>query len=113
MTRYGMNYKKGDILLIRFPFTDLQNSKKRPILAIKDENSYGDIVCLQITSKSAQTYLKEINQADFNSKALKVNSYIKYDKCFTLDSKIVDKKLSSVNADFLEKIKNLFCNTAF
>ncbi len=44
MTRYGMSYKKGDILLIRFPFADLQNSKKRPILVIKDENSYGDIL---------------------------------------------------------------------
>jgi hypothetical protein len=91
----------------------LQNSKKRPILVIKDENNYGDLGCLQITSKSTQTYLKEIIQIDFNNKALKVNSYIKYDKCFTLNSKIVDKKLTSVNMDFLEKIKILFCNTAF
>ncbi len=113
MTRYGMSYKKGDILLISFPFTDLKNSKKRPVLVIKDENSYGDIVCLQITSNSTQTYLKEINQVDFNNKILKIKSYIKYDKCFTLDSKIVDKKLSSINSNFLEKLKSLFCNTVF
>lgn len=55
-----MNYKKGDILLVNFPFTNLLDSKKRPILVIKDENTYGDIVCFQITSKEKQSNILEI-----------------------------------------------------
>jgi hypothetical protein len=49
--RHGMSYKVGDILLIKFPFTDLKRHKKRPVLVIKDENDFNDIVYFQITSK--------------------------------------------------------------
>jgi mRNA interferase MazF len=55
-----MSYKKGDIVLIKFPFTDLSNAKKRPVLIIKDENRLNDFVCFQITSKSTQEALYPI-----------------------------------------------------
>ena len=35
---------------------------------------------------------------------------VKHDKCFTLNSELVDKKLVSVNEIFMEKLKQLFCN---
>jgi len=40
-----MDYKKGDILFIRFPFSDLKKAKKRPVLLISDSNDFGDFVC--------------------------------------------------------------------
>ena len=108
-----MSYKKGDILLIRFPFTDLSRSKKRPVLVIQDENNYGDIVCFQITSQSTQQSIFKIEPNNFNSGELKLVSFVKYDKCFTLNSEIVDKKLASVNDKFLAQIKELFCYMVF
>jgi len=45
-----MIYKKGDIVLINFPFTDLKHTKKRPVLLVSDQNDYGDFLCFQITS---------------------------------------------------------------
>lgn len=112
-TRLGMSYKKGDILLVNFPFTDLINSKKRPVLVIKDENEYGDIVCFQITSKSNQSNLIKIEQNDTVGKPLKLISFVKYDKCFTIDSGIIDKKITIVNNDFLTRLKKLFCEEVF
>ncbi len=111
--RLGMSYKKGDIVLINFPFTDLANSKKRPVLIISDESSLNDIVCFQITSKLAQDNLIPINKNEIASGALKLVSFVKYDKCFTLDSSIIDKKLASVNDEFMDKLKTLFCNIIF
>jgi len=108
-----MSYKKGDILLINFPFTDLVNSKKRPVLLIKDENEFGDFVCFQITSKQKQINTLEIKNRDLEGAKLKLSSYVKYDKCFTLETSIVDKKLSAVKNEFLENLKQLFCDEVF
>ncbi len=108
--RLGMICKKGDILLINFPFTTLLKSKKRPVLVIQDENDYRDFLCFQITSKSTQTKIYNIDQGDMKEGSMKLKSFIKYDKCFTLNSELVDKKLASVNDVLMEKIKNLFCH---
>ena len=102
--------KRGDIILIKFPFTTLLKSKKRPVLVIKSENEHHDFICFQITSKNTQSKLYTVDMADIIDGNLKLQSYVKYDKCFTLNSELVDKKLASVNATLMEKLKNLFCN---
>jgi mRNA interferase MazF len=108
-----MNYKAGDILLIKFPFTNLTKAKKRPVLVIQSENELGDFICFQITSKSTSDNLVEIETENLNDGVLKLVSYVKYDKCFTLNSEIIDKKLASVNKEFIQKIRELFCNEMF
>jgi mRNA interferase MazF len=40
----------GDIVLLRFPFTDNQTFKRRPALIINDYND-GDIIVCRITSQ--------------------------------------------------------------
>ncbi|WP_297440852.1 type II toxin-antitoxin system PemK/MazF family toxin [Sulfurimonas sp.] len=108
-----MSYNRGDIVLIAFPFTDLSRSKKRPVLIIKDENSLGDIVCFQVTSQSTQASIHKINEENLSNGSLKLVSFVKYDKCFTLHSEMVDKKLASVNSDFMDELKILFCKSIF
>jgi len=108
-----MSYKKGDIVLIKFPFTDLSNAKKRPVLIIKDENRLNDFVCFQITSKSTQEALYPIDSHNLIDGELRLVSFVKYDKCFTLSSDIVDKKLASVNSKVMNKLKELFCLEIF
>ena len=48
-----MNYQKGDIVIINFPFSDLSRVKKRPSLIISNDivNQTGDYLMVQITSK--------------------------------------------------------------
>ena len=105
-----MRYKRGDVVLVRFPFTNLTQSKKRPVLVIKDESDLHDMVCFQITSNGRQSNLLEITDGDFAHDHLPMTSFIKYDKCFTLSSEIVDKKLTSLKPEILEKLKMLFCD---
>jgi len=108
-----MTYKVGDIILIKFPFTNLAKSKKRPVLVIKDENELNDIVCFQITSNSKDSNLLKINNNDLIKSNLTLESYIKYDKCFTLNTSIVDKKIATVNNKLLDNLKQLFCKEIF
>ena len=48
-----INYKKWDIVLVPFPFSDLKTTKKRPALIISpdDYNSGYELVILFITSQ--------------------------------------------------------------
>ena len=79
-----MNYRTGDIVLIKFPFTNFSKGKKRPVLVVKSENNYGDIICFQITSQLTSVNLLQIESDNLKSGVLKLSSYLKYDKCFTL-----------------------------
>lgn len=45
----------GDIILVRFPFTDLSASKRRPALVLSEpeyHSEYGDAVVLALTSRA-------------------------------------------------------------
>jgi len=108
-----MSYKVGEIVLVKFPFTNLKKAKKRPVLVVKSENNFGDVVCFQITSNELQTNLLKLKENDFQGPLLPIQSYIKYDKCFTINSEIIDKSLTTVNSLFLEKLKILFCQELF
>ena len=108
-----MSYKVGDILLVKFPFTNLKKSKKRPVLVVKSQDNLNDIVCFQITSNKEQNNLLAIKKEDLSSAIFSINSYIKYDKCFTLNSEIVDKKIGEVNLPLLQELQKLFCNELF
>ena len=108
-----MSYNVGDIVLVKFPFTNLKKTKKRPVLVVKSQNDFNDIVCFQITSNSEQTNLLKIGDSDLDNSTLALTSFIKYDKCFTINSEIVDKKIAKVNSELLAELKSLFCSELF
>ncbi len=108
-----MSYNVGDIVLVKFPFTNLKKTKKRPVLVVKSQNDFNDIVCFQITSNSEQTNLLKIGDSDLDNSTLALTSFIKYDKCFTINSEIVDKKIAKVNSELLAELKRLFCSELF
>jgi len=45
-------YQPGDVLLVPFPFSSMQTSKKRPVLALTAPDIFNDLVSLAITSSS-------------------------------------------------------------
>jgi hypothetical protein len=44
-------HKRGELLLVPFPFTDLSAAKRRPVLALTAPDSYGDFIALPVTSR--------------------------------------------------------------
>lgn len=108
-----MSYNVGDVLLVKFPFTNIKKSKKRPVIVVKSQNEFNDIICFQITSNSEQINLLKIENSGLDNSTLALESFIRYDKCFTINSEIVDKKIAKVNSKLLKELKNLFCNELF
>ena len=93
-----MNYQKGDLVLINFPFSDLSSIKTRPALVIKDLSNY-DVLVAQITTKINPDFDKYeiiLKNKDCNN-ILKTDSIIRCDQLFTLDKNLVIKKIGFIS----------------
>lgn len=103
-----MKYKKGDIVIIGFPFSDLSKTKKRPALIISNDtvNNTGDYLMVQVTSKIRNDSLSvPINKPDFvNGKELPLQSCIRLHKIFLLSESLIISKNTAVNSDFLDSV---------
>ena len=88
---------KGDIVVIPFPFTDLSGSKKRPAFVVADLPGDDIIVC-QITSRhSSDNLALPLEAFDFKVGALPVDSYIRPNKIFTADKKLIHAKAGQLS----------------
>ena len=109
-----MNLKRFDIVLVNFPFSNLQQIKLRPALVIKNLEGDNLILC-QITTKKRgiDKYEIKINKEDCSGN-IRFNSNIYLDMVFTLHEKLIEKKLGNIKPDYIkkdikEKIHKIFC----
>ena len=72
---------KGDIVVIRIPFTDLTSDKKRPALVIANLGGEDLILC-QITSKEPTKYFVKLTEKDLPTTKLNTNSFVRIDKFY-------------------------------
>ena len=98
-------YKQNDMILIPFPYTDLTGVKQRPALIISNDkiNNTEDRICCLITSKPNNQGLR-IEGKNLKEGKLRFKSWIKPNRLFTINSKIIKRKLGSVNKEFHQKI---------
>ena len=82
-------FMKGDIVVLKFPFSDLSGSKRRPALVIANLDG-DDIILCQITSHAKKdNYSITIDESDYINDKLAVNSVLRPNKIFTADKKII------------------------
>jgi len=117
-TKSGMitDHKQKDILLVKFPFTDFQSFKKRPVIVISNDEYNSktlDLVVCAITSNlSYKDYSVLISNDDLDDGYLIKESLIKASHIATISKQIVIRKIASVNdekfEDVRENLKSLF-----
>ena len=78
----GTTYKQGSIVLVPFPYTDLSSFKQRPVLLIKNEDAYGDFVCLAITSQARVSNALAVEPSDLATGKLNFKSWVRTDKLY-------------------------------
>lgn len=94
----------GDVLVAKFPFSDLSSYKKRPVLVI-GYSDFDDLIVCQITSYSDKDLLCiPLNKSDFKKGLLPVNSFIRPDKIFTMDQKLVHTKAAELSTIKLKEV---------
>lgn len=100
--------QKGDIVLVRFPFTDLSSTKLRPALVLSSPTRHGDVILAFITT---QRNLREPNDVlltpesiGFSDTGLKSASAIVLSKLATLNSRIVLGKIGHLPPALLTEV---------
>ena len=88
-----MNYSKGDIVLLPYPFTDLKSNKVRPaVVAAPEDGKYSDIFVVPITSRTTKLNTGEYVLKDWSSAGLNVPSAVKRG-CVLVDTKLILQKV--------------------
>jgi len=98
----------GDIVLLRFPFTDGQTYKRRPALIINDYND-GDIIVCRITSQIYNSN-QDVIVDNWEKSGLKLQSVIRVHKIATLDKDMVEIILGKIDESLVAKIRIIFAN---
>lgn len=91
-------FRKGEIVLFPFPFTDLTNRKLRPGLVVSNEMKEDLILC-QITSKNTRkdNFVIELNREETLEGSLMIDSYIRGNMLFTASKNQIIKKVCKIN----------------
>ncbi len=100
--------KKGDLILIPFPFTDLEDSKKRPALVLTTTNL--DVTVVFITTRLKWRTETDVLIKPTDRNGLKKESLIKLNKIATLDQELAigrlgtltEKEIKEVNEKLIE-----------
>lgn len=101
---------RRDIVILRFPFSDLSKDKVRPGLVLKRFNG-GDVLCCQITSKEKNDgYSIGLSTEDLTSGYLKFDSFIRAPKLFLADQTIILGTIGEINEAKFNEVINMLCN---
>lgn len=105
----GITYKQRDIVLIPFPYSDLTGLKKRPAVIMSNSKLKGnDFICLLITSNTPKNGI--LIKDSFLKKSLPFISWVKPQRIFTIDKRMVIKRITSIDKKFHELLKNEVLN---
>lgn len=94
--------KKGDIVLIPFPFTDLSGKKLRPALVLAV--SPADVTVAFITTQTGRKEATDVELQPDSNTGIKKPSLIRPAKLAAIDKAIAVGKIGSLPLDILNQV---------
>jgi len=104
-----MTYKQWDIVLIKFPFTNLSNYKLRPALIVSNSNfnKFENLMLIWIYwNKWNSNYSLPIKQENLENWKLNKQSFFRFHNIFSLERSLIQKKVANLKSDNLNIINN-------
>ena len=98
------SYSKNEVVLVRYPFSDLSSAKVPPAVVVNFAHVSRDVLIVPLTSKTASLLAGEFVLAEWRKAGLNVETAVKRG-IFTIHQRLILKSvggLSSVDAEKLE-----------
>lgn len=94
----------GAVVLVRFPFSDLSQTKLRPAVVFADAGR-GDWILCQVTSKPYDdTRAVKLEDSSFASGSLRVLSYARPGKLFTANLDLIVSEVAKLKPQSLKQV---------
>jgi mRNA-degrading endonuclease toxin of MazEF toxin-antitoxin module len=93
-----LNFSKSEVVLVRYPFSDLSNSKVRPAVIVGTQEVSKDVFIVPLTSKLSSLISGEFVLSDWRSSGLNVLTAVKRG-LYTIDSDLILKSLGRLSPD--------------
>ncbi|WP_333241253.1 MULTISPECIES: type II toxin-antitoxin system PemK/MazF family toxin [unclassified Microcoleus] len=99
------SYSKHDLVLVRYPFSDLSSSKVRPAIVVSVPHVSQDIMIVPLTSKTASLLEGEFVLAEWSTAGLNVATAVKRGLYTVHESLVVTTigKLADSDAERVEQ----------
>ncbi len=99
----------GEVVVVNFPFTNLEGYKSRPALILGDSDYTDDYILCEITSRNYDSRVAvELHEEDFETGSLRQSSFVRPLVIFTLEKELIKKSVGQVQNHILKQsIKKL------
>lgn len=94
----------GGVVLVRFPFSDLSQTKLRPAVVLADAGR-GDWILCQVTSKPyGDTRAIKMEDTGFATGSLRVLSYARPGRLFTANRDLIVSEVATLKSQSLKQV---------
>lgn len=97
------SYSKGEIVLVRYPFSDLSGSKVRPAIVVSTPHASQDLFVISMTSKTARLLTGEFVLGEWKNSGLNVASAVKRG-LFTIHERLIVKSIGTLSTPDSERV---------
>ncbi|HEX8632943.1 MAG TPA: type II toxin-antitoxin system PemK/MazF family toxin [Pyrinomonadaceae bacterium] len=97
------SYSKNEVILVKYPFSDLSGAKVRPAVIVNAAHSSRDVFIVPLTSKTNALLAGEFVLADWTIAGLNIESAVKRG-LYTVQQSLVVKSIGKLSATDAEKV---------
>jgi mRNA interferase MazF len=98
-------YRFGDIILIAFPHTDLQEVSKRPAIVLYDSGDQ-DVLVARVTTQEYRSE-EDYKIGEWKKCGLLGESYIRLGKQVTIGKRLILRKLGALETTEIDVLKSI------
>jgi len=100
---------KGDVVLVPFPFTDLQQTKLRPAVVLWVDPHGQDVTLCFVSSQDINNsnlgeFVLNSSDPEFSNTGLKVNSKVRVTRLTTVERNLITKRLGKLGTGYLQQV---------
>ena len=96
---------RNDVVLVRYPFTDLSGSKVRPAVVVSSAHASQDVIIVPLTSRTASLLEGEFELSQWQAAGLNVPTAVKRG-LYTVHETLVLRKVGSLAAGDMARLRH-------